>query len=57
MQSVLVSTSATSITTPGETEGSKNYEDLYSVYITILTKDDYDYGGIYYLRLSGGFTW
>ena len=57
MQSVVVSTSATVTTIPGETDGYKDYEYPYSVYVTILTADDYDFGGIYYLTLSGGFTW
>jgi hypothetical protein len=45
------------VTLPSSDTNLKYYEKSYPIYITMKTTDDYDYGGIFYFTLSGGFTW
>ena len=57
LSSIVVSDSELGIVAPLNSDENQYLDASYPVYITILTSNDYEYGGTFYFKITDGFQW
>ena len=57
INSVVVGVSQNSTSVPSSSSENTYFETTYTIYITVQTKNDYEFGATYHFAMTGPFTW
>ena len=57
LNSVVIGVSENSTSLPSTKTANTLFEASYTIYVTVKTSNDYEYGGTYYFAMDGDFIW